>query len=60
MWRLVLGLFKRGRRLVSRIPSKRGLELGHSSGSEPVILPATLICLSENGERLEAIDRFFH
>ena len=43
----------------SRIPSRGGLGLGHSSGSEPVTLPATLIHFSENGGRLEAIDRLF-
>ena len=65
VWRLrVLSLGLLGR-LVSRIPSSLGLELGHGSMGRSVTLKTTLIHLSEDGEGLETglgfgIDRFFN
>ena len=48
VWGLILSLFGRDRRLVSRIPSRRGLELSHSNMSGTIIWWATPIHSSED------------
>ena len=53
---LVLSLFEG---LFLRTLGKQGLEFGYGSINRPVILWAKLIHLSEDGGKLEAINRFF-
>ena len=48
VWELILSLFGRGRGLVSKIPSRRGLELGHGSMSGTITSWATPIHSSED------------
>ena len=51
--------FRKSESLVLGIPSRWSLGLGHGSVSEAITSWAMLIYLSEDGGRLEAIDRFF-